>query len=65
MNHTVKLSISIIVIVALAALYIQWEVRREAVFTAAMQDYEKCMNERAGMTPSEYYYRFGYYPECY
>jgi len=39
-------------------------VRAEKV-DQAMQDYEECMQERAGMSPSAYYQRFEYYPECY
>lgn len=62
-------SMKAIIYVCLAALFlggVSWFANVHAAkFEAAMQDYEECMQERAGMTPSAFYQQFGYYPECY
>ena len=39
--------------------------KHRAAFETAMTDYEECMDTRTGMSPSQFYSKFGYYPECY
>lgn len=50
---------------ALIILVVAIADRRTELLDAAASDYEECMEERAGMTPTAFYMQFGYYPECF
>lgn len=54
-------------IIAVGALAIvgAYNAQRLEVQAQAYADYEECAQERAGMTVSAYYEKYGYAPECY
>ena len=57
----------IMVVIALLGLFgfFSWQSERDALFQAAVQDYEECVQNETGVSPSEYYQIHNYYPECY
>jgi hypothetical protein len=64
MEHIKTLLTASLILLALALL-VAWTVKHDQLVAQASQDYEKCMHERTGMSPANFYQLHGYYPECF
>lgn len=61
----IKFILIALVVMFFIGLFINWTEARDAKLMAAVDKYEKCVEEKFGMGVMDYYYSHGeQYPEC-